>query len=69
MIFFTVLGWLILLLFALGITFALPWLMLMMASFEGAKDSDKWFVLVPFLLGCLALYGLFTHSPFHIVLS
>ncbi len=69
MIFFTVLGWLILVLIALGMTLALPWLVLMMSAFGGNHENEKWYALAPFLLGCLALYGLFTHSPFHIVLS
>jgi len=69
MMFFTVLGWFILVLLALGLTLCLPWLMLIMSNFGGAKDGERWAALVPFALGCLALYGLFTHSPFHIVLS
>lgn len=68
MMFFTVLGWLILLLFALGMTFALPWVILMMSAFSCSK-REAWCSLIPFALGCLALYGLFTHAPFHIVVS
>lgn len=68
MMFFTVLGWGILVLFAAGMTFALPWLILMMSAF-GGNDREKWAALIPLALGCLALYGLFTHSPFHISLA
>lgn len=69
MMFFTVLGWLMLVLFALGMTFAMPWVILMMSAFGGGRDGKKWAALIPLILGCLALYGLFTHAPFHIILS
>lgn len=68
MIAFAIFGWSILLILALGLTFALPWIVLMGAAFSG-NSKENWFALIPFALGCLALYGLFTHSPFHISLA
>lgn len=67
MMFFAALGWGILFVFALALTLLAPWLVLALAAFGG--DKGKGFALVPFGIGCLALWALCHYAPFHITIS
>ncbi|EDL3592075.1 hypothetical protein CRX22_10555 [Salmonella enterica subsp. enterica serovar Newport] len=67
MMFFTAVGWGLLFIFALAATIMLPWIVLALAEFGGGKG--KGFALVPFLLGCLAIWALCHYAPFHITIS
>lgn len=64
--FFSIIGWLALVIIALGATIGGPIVIGGLSQFGGGSGKAGW---IPFGLGCVALYFLFTNAPFHIVLS
>lgn len=63
-----VIGFIICLIVNLAVTFIAPFLCILAASFSG-KSEERWWALVPFVIGCGLLYLTIAHSPFHITLS
>lgn len=64
--FFTVLGWIFCLVISLIWTIGGPILIAGLSQFGGGSGKAGW---IPFLLGCVCLYIVFTHIPFHITFS
>lgn len=64
--FFTIIGWLILTVFALCSTIVGPIVFAGLSAFGGGSSKAGW---IPFVFGCVALYFLFKHIPFHITIS
>lgn len=61
--FFAVLGWLILMLLALGFTLGGPAAVLISTAFSGGKN---WPAIIPFGVGCGLIWALCHYAPFHI---
>ena len=64
--FFTVLGWLILVILSLGFMIGGSIAVIVGSAFSGDKP---WPVLIPLCVGAFFIYLLFAHAPFHIVFS
>lgn len=64
--FFAILGWLALMVLALGFMIGGPIAVIVCSAFSGEKP---WPALIPIAVGAYLIYLLCVHAPFHIVVS